>query len=392
MSENRCAGQESTPSEEQVLDLPPKPESCCPPPTGQVGCCPGKQPEDRPGYRLCAFVAGWQETAVGPVPRVKTTLTPGDVLGRWQMRWGLGRDRFRVAPGLYAVGRPNDEAPVLVSANYKLSFDVLRREAAGLDAWILVLDTRGINVWCAAGKGTFGTEEIIHRVQEAGLKHVVSHRRLVVPQLGAPGVSAHEVKRGCGFTVIYGPVRARDLAAFLDAGLKASEEMRRVTFTTWERTILTPVELTQFGRKLLWIALILLLLGGIGNEIFSPAAAWNRGGVAILTALAGLAAGAVLTPMLLPWLPGRAFALKGAIVGATVAALALFTFADRLGPLNGAAFLLTLTAVASYGAMNFTGSSTFTSPSGVEKEMRRALPLQIGALIGAAVCWFSTAF
>src|SRR3972149_4169926 len=75
--------------------------------------------------------------------------------------WGIGRDRCRVAPGLYALGAPGGDSPVLVTANYKLTFDVLRRDAAGLDAWILVLDTRGINVWCAAGEGTFGTEEAI---------------------------------------------------------------------------------------------------------------------------------------------------------------------------------------------------------------------------------------
>jgi CO dehydrogenase/acetyl-CoA synthase gamma subunit (corrinoid Fe-S protein) len=76
------------------------------------------------------------------------------------MRWGIGRHRYRIEPGLYAVGTPGSDSPVLVTANYKMSFDALRRELGGLDAWILVLETDGINVWCAAGKGTFGTEEV----------------------------------------------------------------------------------------------------------------------------------------------------------------------------------------------------------------------------------------
>ena len=85
------------------------------------------------------------------------------------------------------MGSPSPDSPVLVSANYKLSFDVLRRSLAGIDAWILVLDTKGINVWCAAGKGTFGTEELLRRIAAVRLGEVVSHRRLVLPQLGAPG-------------------------------------------------------------------------------------------------------------------------------------------------------------------------------------------------------------
>jgi len=404
MSENRCDCEKPTASEAADCCPPEtKPEPCClpreepktcspPPAEPETSCCPGETPAERPGYRLWSFVAGWQETAAGRVPRVRTGLDRSDVLARWQMRWGLGRDRYRVAPGLYAVGRPDVESPVLVSANYKLSFDALRRELTGLDAWLLAIDTRGINVWCAAGKGTFGTDEIVRRVRASGLEKVVSHRTLVVPQLGAPGVAAHEVQKGCGFRVVYGPVRARDLPAFLDAGMQATEKMRRVTFTVWERTVLTPVELTLLGRKLLWIALALLLLGGIGGEIFSPGAAWSRGGAAILTGLGGLLAGAVVTPILLPWLPGRPFALKGAVAGGALAAIALFAFGGALGWLNGAALLLALTAVASYCAMNFTGSSTFTSPSGVEKEMRRALPLQIGALAVAAVCWLTAAF
>ena len=102
------------------------------------------------------------------------------------MRWGIGRMLYRVEPGLYAVGRPDPQSPVLVSANYKLSFDRLRRQLGGWDAWILVLDTKGVNVWCAAGKGTFGTDELVGRVESCRLAEVVAHRRLIVPQLARP--------------------------------------------------------------------------------------------------------------------------------------------------------------------------------------------------------------
>ncbi len=285
---------------------------CCTPPTSKtVPCCGGGSPSKSVIRYEDASVDGQVETPAGPVPRVHSRIGIRDLLGRWKVRWGIGRDRYRVAPGLYALGAPDGNAPVLVTANYKMTFDVLRRDAAGMDAWILVLDTRGINVWCAAGEGTFGTEEVIRRVTETRLSEVVSHRRLILPQLGAPGVAAHEVRKGCGFSVVYGPVRARDIRPFLDAGEVASPAMRRVDFPAMDRLVLTPVEITGLLRPAGWTAVGLFLLAGVGPEIFSPGAAWERGLAAVAALVAGILGGAVVTPVLLPWLPGRAFRSRG---------------------------------------------------------------------------------
>ena len=330
------------------------------------------------------------ETPAGPVPRVSTELRPRDIVGRWLMRWGFGRNRYRVAPGLYAVGNPDAEAPVLVTANYKMTFDALRRELTGLDLWVLVLDTKGINVWCAAGKGTFGTAELVAQLAASRLEKVARHRTLILPQLGAPGVAAHEVKRQTGFGVVYGPVRAADLREFLAAGRQATAAMRQVTFSTGERLILTPVELTGMGKTSLWAIPALFLLGGFGPGFFSAAALTERGTAAVLVYLAGLLAGCVLTPVLLPWLPGRAFAAKGAVLGAALALIGALALHPPL--LTAVAAILALAALASFGAMNFTGSTPFTSPSGVEKEMRRAIPLQGAAVLIAGGLWLAAAF
>jgi hypothetical protein len=357
-----------------------------------TSCCPAPLARELPGYKLCAYVDDWIDTKAGPVPKITGKLSLQDITGRWAMRWGLGRNHYTVVPGLYAIGNANAESPVLVSANYKLSFDILRREVANLDVWVLVIDTKGINVWCAAGKGTFGTDEITNRVIATQLNEIVSHKELIVPQLGAPGIAAHEVKKGCGFKVTYGPVRAEDLPAFLSAGKQATTEMRRVTFTTLERFILTPVEITILWKKILWAMLALFLLGGIGPDIFSLKTAWSRGGNAIIVGLSGVIAGAVITPTLLPWLPGKAFALKGAVTGAAVSLLGLIGFSGQLGFGNSLAALLALTAVSSFIAMNFTGSSTYTSPTGVEKEMRQAIPFQLAALLVAGVAFIWAGF
>ena len=311
------------------------------------------------------------------VPTVSTHLGIADILGRWRVRSGIGRKHYRVDPGLYRVGSPGKESPVLVTANYRLTFDTLRTELEGIDAWILVLDTDGVNVWCAAGKGTFGTQELVEQVQSVGLAEVVSHRRLVVPQLGATGVAAHEVRRLCGFRVIYGPVRARDLRAFLEAGMRATEDMRHVTFTLPERLEVVGVEVVTVLKWFALIVLVLMLLPG-ADSVIERLGTVLRMGVPVL---AGLLAGTVLVPILLPWIPGRAFSLKGALVGAIVVGATLFFLPDAYTLFGRIQVFLFGTVAASFFAMQFTGATTFTSPSGVEWEMRRALPLQIGAVL-----------
>ncbi len=360
------------------------------------GCCasagdaaPASEAQRRPIE--APYVVGTVSTAVGEVPRVATELRFTDKLGSWKARWAMGRMHYAVEPGLYAVGTPAPVSPVLVSANYKMSFDRLRSQLGGRDAWIMVLDTRGINVWCAAGKGTFGTDEVVGRLDAVRLGEVVEHRTLILPQLGATGVSAHEVKRRSGFRVVYGPVRAEDLPAFLDAGMQATAEMRRVRFPLRDRVALVPVELVGSARRALFLGACLLLLSGLGPGGYSSARAMAVGSRSVLLLLSAWLAGMVLTAALLPWLPGRSFSAKGAWVG-----LALFLCAASYewayGGLFGnwptaAAWFLIMPAVASFMAMNFTGASTYTSLSGVLRETRVAVPIQIACGVVGAALW-----
>lgn len=378
------------------MERPRRVTCCCSAPAkgANVEARPGPGPAENEGTSHWGdrhWVEGSLGTPCGEVPRVSTALRAADRLGAWRVRWGISRMRYTVAPGLYAVGRPTADSPVLVSANYKLSFDQLRSQLAGLDAWILVLDTRGINVWCAAGKGTFGTDEIVRRIEAVGLAEVVSHRVLVVPQLGGPGVAAHEVKRRSGFRVQYGPVRAQDLPAFLAAGMKATPDMRRVRFRLRDRAAVVPVELVWSARYALLIAAGFLLLAGLGPDGYS----WTRlAGVGLRSAamiLGAWAGSTVLTPVLLPWLPGRALSAKGAWLG-LVFLLGILASA-WLHPavwdtwFSLAAWCLLVPTVASFMAMNFTGATTYTSLSGVRREMRVAVPLQAAAAVVGVALW-----
>lgn len=364
-------------------------EPCCGPPAG-----PRSSVDEQPGYTLCDFVDGFLTTPAGRVPQIKCRLNLPDKLGSLRVRLGVGRNDYMVAPGLYAIGRPDAQAPVLVTANYKLTFDHLRMQLAETSAWVLVLDTRGINVWCAAGKGTFGTQEVIQRVKVTQLSKVVNHRKIILPQLGAPGVAARKVKEACGFEVVWGPVRAADLPTFIDAGLRADEPMRRVTFTLAERLVLVPVELSIMRKYIMYALFAIFLLSGIGTPLFSVSLAVERGLLAALLCLVGIVAGCAVVPFLLPWIPGRAFAFKGTLVGLVGSALVVWAMRDSvyLSLWPSVALVLFATAISSYAAMNFTGTTPFTSPTGVEKEMRRAIPIQLAAVIIAAGLWVGSGF
>lgn len=287
-------------------------------------------------------------------------------------RIGIDRMGHRVRPGLYALGTPERSSPVLVTANYSLSFDALRSSLPGRNAWLLALDTKGINVWCAAGKGTFGTEEVIKAVQSTDLASKVEGRTLILPQLAAPGVSAHEVRKGCGFKVEYGPVRAEDLPSYLDSG-ECTEEMRTVRFDLKDRLVLAPVEIRNYRW---WM--LLLLLAAVFVPFYGP------------LALALTLAGIFLFPALLPYLPGKDLSLKGMVLGAVAATpFALYQLLLWTGGFVIAAviaeYLLAITWLG-YLGLNFTGSTTFTSRTGVRREIFAYIPWMAGmAVLGGGL-------
>jgi hypothetical protein len=312
------------------------------------------------------------------VPAIRHTSSVLTLADHWDhilARWGVNRSRHRVEPGLYALGVPTADSAVFVTANYTLSFDALRAALAGVDAYILVLDTQGINVWCAAGKGTFGTDELVKRIELTRLHDVVRHRLLILPQLGAPGVAAHQVRKRSGFNVEYGPVRAADLPEYLRSH-RATPEMRQVRFGLRERLILIPVELVHVALPMLLAAVAAFFVAGL------------RGSAAVVASVLG---GAALFPILLPWLPTGEFSTRGFILGIVIALP--FSAKTLVGGSQSAcwlrigeaiAYLTILPPVTAYLALNFTGSTPLTSRTAVRREIFTYVPLMAG-VFGAGV-------
>ena len=344
--------------------------------------------DDLAGYRIEPYVDTFIPTGAGRIPCVRTSPTAWDRLGTCRARLGLDRNNYTVNPGLYAIGQPGLDAPVVVTANYKLTFDTVRFALDGRDLWLLVTDTRGINIWCAGGKGTFSAEGISEQVRKTGLDRIVSHRRLILPQLGANGVRARDLRKACGFEAVFGPVRAEDLPRYLDQG--EDEAMRAVTFSLRERAEVIPVELVLGWKIILASFLVAAVLSLIGPD-FSMQAIRQRWILAASATGLGLAAGAVFFPLLLPALRTRLFSLGGAGLGLALAVLLPAIFPHQSGVQLLGAGLWTV-VMASWLGLNFTGSTPYTSPSGVEKEMRKVIPLLAGSTILAAILFVTGNF
>ena len=299
-----------------------------------------------------SYVTGFVQSGSMLIPKVSLELSFKDRFSGVMVRLGYRRNHYSVRQGLYAVGNPDPNSPVIVTANYKLTFDVVRKAVSGMNLWILVLNTHGVNVWCAAGKGTFGTGEIARMVKMTKLATVVSHRNIIMPQLGAPGVAAHRVKELTGFSVVYGPVRIHDLKKFIDSGNVADRSMRTVEFPLIERMKLTPLELMLGWKMILPIVLISML----NFSSFIPLMG------SILIAI-------FVFPAVFPYLPFRSFVLKGALLGLIWAGISSLFFAPDIYAV--AEFFLFIPPLVAYPAFNFTGSTTFTSPSGVRFEIKK---------------------
>jgi hypothetical protein len=201
-----------------------------------------------------------------------------------------------------------------------------------------------------------------------------------MPQLGAPGISAHIVKERSGFHIKYGPVRANDIPGYLSEK-KVSAEARRVKFTLGDRLTLVPVELVQVILPMLILAVALFFTVGLIPAL----------------ALAGaVIAGTVLFPAMLPWLPTKNFSTKGFILGGLVASV--FGLAHALDSLHQPlvyilvstlAYVITLPPVTAFLSLNFTGATTFTSRSGVRKEINTYFPVMVWMAGGGLILFIA---
>jgi len=247
----------------------------------------------------------------------------------------------KVQPGLYAVGQPNEGSPVLVTGNFDLTVRRLVQAIDGkVNAWVLVADSAGINVWCAAGGGYFTAEKVIAAVKSSHLDEVVNHHALILPQLCANGVDGWLIRQETGWGVHWGPVRAADIPAFLAGERKKTDAMRWVKFPLKDRLEMVTVTMGFYGL------LILLPVFFFWRNLFWP----------ITFSLIGLS---YFYAVFQPWLPGRDGLYKS-IPLALIALSVLFAYSILLNPLPTQQlfhWIVGLTGLSVFSAAELQGMS-----------------------------------
>ncbi len=146
---------------------------------------------------------------------------------------------FRMLPiptrtGLITLGNPGRNSPVILTCNFHLTVVRVKRALRGIDAYLLVANSRGINVWCAATGGLFTNHDVISVLKTSGIEDLVDHRHVILPQLAATGIEGKYVRKKTGWIVQWGPVDIKDLPVYLQQR-KKTPAMRQVSFPAEQR-------------------------------------------------------------------------------------------------------------------------------------------------------------
>ncbi len=142
---------------------------------------------------------------------------------------------FPYKTGLIKIGNPGRDAPVLLTGNFRLTVERVRRAIEGIDAYLLVANSRGVNVWCAATGGHLTNHDVVSVLKTSGIAELVDHRQVILPQLAATGIEGKVINNKTGWTVVWGPVYATSIPQFLGGGLQKTPEMRTVRFAWPQR-------------------------------------------------------------------------------------------------------------------------------------------------------------
>lgn len=244
--------------------------------------------------------------------------------------------RHRQRTGLVAIGSPDRTSPVLVTGNYTLTVRRLRAALAGENVWLLVVDSQGINVWCASTGGHLTHHDVISAIRSSHLDARVDHRQLILPQLSATGIEGPQITEATGWATEWGPARLEDLVPFLRRGHRVAKEERFMRFPLWER----------MEMALMWAFPMIL----IGIPLFVVLGGWTSGltvvfvmaveVVGLFAALPGLrVTGRIRWATFVLWTVGG-FALGGAVLA----------MAGRVSP--GALGLVGVGAVIAMGVLS----------------------------------------
>jgi NAD-dependent dihydropyrimidine dehydrogenase PreA subunit len=145
--------------------------------------------------------------------------------------------RFLPVPcktGVTVIGNPDKNAPVFLTCNYHLTVERVKKALKNMDCYLLVANSRGVNVWCASTGGLLTNHDVISVLKTSGIEEIIDTRTVILPQLAAAGIEKKVVEKKTGWNVVWGPVHARDIPVFVNRK-ETPPEMREVTFSFFNR-------------------------------------------------------------------------------------------------------------------------------------------------------------
>ncbi len=107
-----------------------------------------------------------------------------------------------VVPGLRKIGTPGRDSPVVVTGNFHLTVRRVEKTLANRNCYLLVAQSKGINVWCASAGGEMNTHSVVTALKTSDIASRVDHRVLILPQLSAPGIDTKLLQKVRG-TIFY---------------------------------------------------------------------------------------------------------------------------------------------------------------------------------------------
>ena len=186
-------------------------------------------------------------------------------------------DNVSIEPGIYKSGNPDENSPIIVTGNYEFTYIKVMRDLQGIDAWVLCIDSNGINVWCAARGDDFGNNQLLEAIKSTGIQYFTAKKRLILPQLSAGGISIPQLPKFSEkfpFKIVYGPIWSKYLKQYLSEKKNQKEEkMKRANFNPFHRLRAGITHITFLFRKIFFLPLITLL---IINSIFTWLNLFNR--------------------------------------------------------------------------------------------------------------------
>lgn len=346
----------------------------------------------------------WQHGAIQAIEYEKITADGQDEPGYYRppshefkglrararvMRCLLGGqvDHVAIEPGIYVSSQTGPGSPILVTANYEYTYNKLMNDLArsNINAWVLCVDSRGINVWCAARGGDFGNKQLVEAVQATGIAGITGSKVLILPQLAAGGIEVPKLPKNTAlfpFSVKFGPVWSKDLPEYLASKpARKPASMKLAEFTLQHRLIAGLTHFTFSARMIFLLPTVLLVIVGLGLLSL-----WT-GAAAILRFIIELWLSLFITNFILLAITypitrfTRNFIVKGFMMGVFNAILVGLVMMLLFPP----TFLLTWNTafnfwIGFFSTMSFSGYTMDTSPREIDSQYLRFQVLNISFL------------